>query len=202
MRPWNDWFHVNGHTYGTWLRGDPRGWRARNHREHVDGDYRNPPPPGRYDRLHDQSKGLMNRAPVHLSVEARQVACRAMLESLHHQRIEVAAISVDDHHYHILARFPIPASERTTRPRGSNPWTSSRRDGNTHLAYVRHVVGLAKSRSARAISESNLVAPGGVWAIRFKVTPVSDQSHFANVERYVLDHARRGATVVGQPAVH
>ncbi|MGH7177977.1 MAG: hypothetical protein ACREJC_11395, partial [Tepidisphaeraceae bacterium] len=23
--PWNDWYHVMAHTYGTWLPGDPRG---------------------------------------------------------------------------------------------------------------------------------------------------------------------------------
>ena len=41
MPAWNHWYHCTAHTYGTWLRGDPRGWRARHHREHVDGDYRN-----------------------------------------------------------------------------------------------------------------------------------------------------------------
>jgi hypothetical protein len=43
-KAWNDWYHVVVHVYGSWLRGDPRGWRARHHREHVDGDYKNPPP--------------------------------------------------------------------------------------------------------------------------------------------------------------
>src|SRR5690349_5207107 len=45
------WFHCTTHTYGTWLRGDPRGWRSRNHREHVDGDYKHPPSNGKYDPL-------------------------------------------------------------------------------------------------------------------------------------------------------
>ena len=22
---WNDWYHITCNTYGTWLRGDPRG---------------------------------------------------------------------------------------------------------------------------------------------------------------------------------
>jgi len=35
--PWNDWYHVVSHVYGSWLRGDPRGWRSVNHREHVEG---------------------------------------------------------------------------------------------------------------------------------------------------------------------
>src|SRR3954468_9029001 len=41
--PWNNWYHCMGNTYGTWLPGDPRGFRTRLHREHVEGDYRNPP---------------------------------------------------------------------------------------------------------------------------------------------------------------
>ena len=27
MPAWNGWYHVTGNTYGTWLPGDPRGWR-------------------------------------------------------------------------------------------------------------------------------------------------------------------------------
>ena len=33
--PWNDWYHCNGNTYGTWLRGDPRGFRERRHRLEI-----------------------------------------------------------------------------------------------------------------------------------------------------------------------
>ena len=43
---WNGWYHVTANTYGTWLRGDPRGWRERHHRKHVEGDYQTRPVPG------------------------------------------------------------------------------------------------------------------------------------------------------------
>src|SRR4029079_6566514 len=46
IEPWNAWYHVTNHVCGSWVRGDPRGWRSRHHREHVDGDYKNPPPTG------------------------------------------------------------------------------------------------------------------------------------------------------------
>src|SRR5213083_3044797 len=69
MRPWDHWYHVTVHTYGQWLRGDPRGWRARNHREHVDGDYKHPPPKGKYDQLFAQSKALLKRDPVKIKLE-------------------------------------------------------------------------------------------------------------------------------------
>jgi len=68
---WNRWYHVNGNTYGTWLRGDARGWRARHHREHCEGDYKNPPPKGTYDKLYRRSKDLMPRDAVRLNNAAR-----------------------------------------------------------------------------------------------------------------------------------
>jgi hypothetical protein len=42
------WHHVVLTTYGAWLYGDVRGFRTRHHREHVDGDYKNPPPAEKY----------------------------------------------------------------------------------------------------------------------------------------------------------
>ena len=55
-----------GHTYGTWLPGDPKGFRTRHHREHIEGDYRNPPPKGIYEGLHECAKRSMKRDPVFL----------------------------------------------------------------------------------------------------------------------------------------
>src|SRR5438067_13048428 len=71
-QPWNNWYHITIHVYGSWLRGDPRGWRSRHHREHVDGDYKNPPPKGKYDNLYELSKALMKRDPVKIQRELRQ----------------------------------------------------------------------------------------------------------------------------------
>src|SRR6185295_14249726 len=99
-RAWNDWYHVNGNTYGTWVRGDGRGWRARHHREHVDGDYKNPPPRGKYERLRAHSERLMERAGrevVRLSSKAQALACEVMVESLLVHGVELIALSVDDH---------------------------------------------------------------------------------------------------------
>src|SRR5215213_6982112 len=105
MSPWDHWYHLTAHTYGTWLRGDSRGWRARHHREHVDGDYRNPPPKGKYDRLYDKSKRLMTRQRVVLTPEQRQFACRAFVEALVARAVEVIAFCVAAKHWHGLLRF-------------------------------------------------------------------------------------------------
>jgi hypothetical protein len=185
---WNGWYHLNGCTYATWIRGDERGWRARHHREHVEGDYHNPPDPDAhlaertYSRIHTD-------APVRLSPEARCVACEELVATLIHQRIEVIACAVDDHHFHILAKFVLPP-----KPTGSNPWASGTRNQPIY-AYIRHVVGLAKSRSARALSFHSFVPEGGTWAKRFKITPITDRAHQLNAFNYITDHAARGAAL-------
>ena len=169
MRPWNDWYHVNGNTHGTWLRGDPRGWRARHHREHVQGDYKDPPPTGTYDKVYARSGRLMIRPPVRLSCDAIHRACETIEASLCAHSIETLAVAVDDHHYHILTRFP------DHRPR--------------------HWIGIAKKDSARALSKSGLVPPDGIWAVRSRCLPIRDRAHQLNVFRYILGHVSQGAAV-------
>ena len=66
MRGWNGWYHCTCNTYGTWLRGDPRGWRTRHDRERVEGDYRHPSKPGTWERTYQRSGQLMTRSPVRL----------------------------------------------------------------------------------------------------------------------------------------
>lgn len=167
MKAWNDWYHVNGNTYGTWLRGDPRGWRARKHREHVEGDYRDPPPPGTYDALHARSQSLMKRSAVRLDPRQRRVALTALVEKLVEVGAQPIALSVDSVHYHILARFPD--------------------------ARIRHHVGLAKKHASHVLREHGL--PGAVWAKRCRVLPISDRAHQVSAFRYIVRHAGQGASV-------
>lgn len=185
---WNGWYHINGNTYGTWIRGDRRGWRARHHREHVEGDYKNPPAEKAHERERNLSLRLMDDA-ILLDLRARQVACDAMVASLEHQKIETIALAVDDHHFHLLARFRLP------RPTDSSPWASSRTRNQPIYAYIRHVIGLAKSSSAMAMSESGLLPRGGVWAKRCKITAIADREHQVSVFYYILRHGKKGAHV-------
>jgi len=106
MNAWNGWYHVNGNTYGTWLRGDPRGWRARWHRRHVEGDSRKPPPPGTFDTLHQQSKRLLKAQPVRLDAPQQVAGGQAFVEKLIKLGVEVLSFALDATHYHLLARFP------------------------------------------------------------------------------------------------
>ena len=79
-----------------------------------------------------------------------------MAAGLQRHAVEVIALAVDDHHYHILARFP--------KPTDNDPWAwrmPMRYDENRELAIARHFVGISKTDSALALSTARLVAQGG-----------------------------------------
>ena len=167
---WNNWFHVTLHSYGTWLRGDPRGWRARDHREHCEGDYKHRPPPGTFDKLHAKSKALMTRPTVHVDGDIRQFVVEAVVDKLQRDGIEVLVACLDGIHLHLLARF---------------------RD---HL--VRHWTGRAKKHASHLVRQYELrVEKGGLWAELSSVHPIKDRRHQLNAFWYILDHQKRGAAV-------
>ena len=189
--PWRNWFHCLGSTYGTWLRGDPRGWRSRHHREHVEGDYKNPPPAGQHDDLLRQSKSLMKGDPVALNPDQRHMVCLALAEALLFHEVELVDLCVSATHYHVLARFePFTAPAPSPRPprRGPPPPTTNRQP--------RHIMGLAKSWAASKLVRAGRFPHEKVWAKRGKELPIENRAHQLWVVKYIRDHAaKEGASV-------
>ena len=166
---WNDWYHLMCHTYGTWLPGDPKGFRARHHREHIEGDYKNPPPVGRDAERWEQSKRLMKRDPVYLDAAQRQRAVDEILKSFLKRAIEIKALSVDRIHMHVLAKI-------------------ADRDARRHM-------GVAKRECSHYMKVAGLAPVGGLWGVRCEVVPIADAGHFENADQYILDHEGAGAAV-------
>jgi hypothetical protein len=174
--PWGNWYHCTCSTYGTWLRGDPRGWRARHHREDCDGDYKNRPPKGKFDKLYELSKRLMKRDPVYIEVEIRAIVVEEFVNRLEREQIEVIIAGLDDHHLHILLGVI-----------DHNP---------------RHWLGLAKKHTSHILRELELAkSEGGIWAKRSKAIPIRDRAHQLNVVGYILGHEKRGAAIKCIPQV-
>ena len=186
-KAWNNWYHCIGTTYGAWLRGDPRGWRSRKHREHVPYDYKHPPPAGNYDRLHAYSKFIMGRDTVVLNWDERVMVCKTIFAALGFHNVEVAELCVSATHFHALCRF-IPLSPGIAIPGLDNPRASQNRD-------PRHLIGIAKKESARSLSKSGMRPQGGVWAVRCKCKPIRDRRHQVRVARYIFAHYKHGAAV-------
>ncbi len=174
-KPWNDWYHVTVHTYGSWLRGDARGWRARDHREHVDGDYKRPPAPGTYAQLYERSKSLMTRPQVWIPNQLRDPVLTAFVRTLREHGTEVLIASLDGTHGHLLGRF------RKHNPRENVRW--------------------AKMRASQAVkchplySGMKIPEGKGLWALRSHATPVIDRAHQLKIFKYIHAHANRDAVL-------
>jgi len=166
-RAWNGWYHVTGSTYGTWLRGDPRGWRTRRHREHVDGDYKHPPERGTFEKTHERSRRLLKKDPIYFDDAQRAAAGRALVEKLLQTGAELLVLSQDACHYHLLARFP---------------------DGE-----ARRRVGVAKKHASHVLRTYGL--EGRVWARRCRALPIRDRTHQLNTFHYIENHKTNGAWV-------
>ena len=72
---------------------------------YVDGDYKDPPPKGLYDGLHQHAKASAKGPTVLLNRRQRRIALEALVEKLQALPVEVIAASVDAVHYHLLGRF-------------------------------------------------------------------------------------------------
>lgn len=161
------WFHHILTTYGAWLPGDPRGFRTRHHREHVEGDYKNPPPPGRYEDRVAHSRELLTQPPVILPPALREVVGLALKERLQGFGTLLLCESVSGQHIHILAKMP--------------------------YGCVRWWLGKAKRHVWFVLRDRGWV--GKLWGKRGKYLPVKDRPHQLNVYYYILRHAAQGAWV-------
>ena len=183
-RAWDSWYHCVGHTYGSWLPGDQRGWRSRHHRVHVEGDYKNPPPPSSDKGLHEHATQLMKRPAVVLNAAQRQMVLEVVRETLEFHDLPIAAVAVSATHAHLLGRFE---PGRCTA------------GGKMITDPSRHFFGVARQRAARRLSDLGAaaggLAPGGLWSKRSQIVPITDRPHFYNTRRYLLEHTTEGAAV-------
>ena len=166
------WFHITAHTYGAWLYGDPRGFRTPHHREHVEGDYKNPPrgeAAKEYARKYQRSKGRLKQVAVVLTPEWRAVVGAALRERLVGLGAQVIVVAMTATHAHLLAKMP--DSKEVTRD-----WMG--------LAK-KHAWFLARGRGWK----------GQMWGKRSKATRIKDRAHQENTFHYIEDHKHEGAWV-------
>lgn len=157
--PGKRWRHVTVSTYGSWLPGDPRGWRSKKHKKHSGGDYKSPPPRGEHAGLHNYSKGLSGKSVV-ISRQMRPVVGRKILHKLIKLSHRILALSVAGMHVHMLVEPP------------------------SDLKAARKEIGLCKSASSHAIRKE---LPGRVWATDGDFEPVDGPQHERRVYRYILN---------------
>jgi len=152
------WRHVIINTRCTWLHGDPRGFRSREHRIHSSGDYRNPPPKGEHAGLH-QFQRDQTRDEVRIGRSDRAIIGREIVRYLQTEGFRTLAIAVTKVHTHLLVELP-----------GA-------------LGEVKTIIGSAKKRSSRAMKQT---LHGSIWAAGGKYKRVLESSHLENAFKYIL----------------
>jgi len=162
-----NWFHVVLTTYGAWLPGDDRGFRTRHHRLHVDGDYKYPPKPGKFQGLKKSAQASLKHDAVSLTVPQRQAVGEAVREKATVCGAEIACIAVAATHTHLLIGSDANLTRKTAGAIKRHTWFTLRNEGwNRKL-----------------------------WAKGGKYVPVETRSHWDNVFAYILRHESEGAYV-------
>ena len=92
--------------------GRPRGFRTRHHREHVEGDYKSPPPPGTHEALLERSRRLLKQPAVRIPESWRPIIGTAVREKLVRKNGFVLCLAVASQHVHVLAKLPDTAEPR------------------------------------------------------------------------------------------
>ncbi len=185
---WHNWYHAVGSTYGTWLRGDPRGFRTFQHRQHVEGDYRHPPPPGVFAPIFEISKTSLRHPPVRLTIAQRQWTCLAMVDKFEQDKVEVLALAIMSNHFHLEARFPLLTTDQRRRCAAS-----LLRDGRDPAP--RHFIGRARKHASFVLRDQGLKPGSPVWGVRPKMDPNRDRQHQVNIVRYIQGHVEEGGAV-------
>ncbi len=171
-KAWRDWYHCTVSTYGTWLPGDPRGWRERDHHEHVEGDYKRPPMPSVFaKKRHEYAKKLMRHEPYAFDEKHRETIGRLLVERFTELRTPLLSLAVCEKNFHALIQC---------------------RDGE-----VKRMLGIVKRHVtfcfAPVIDGMNRRRP--IWEGEGGVKPIKNEAHARNAYQYILDHVEEGGWV-------
>ena len=153
------WRHVVIGTYNSWLPGNPKGFRAEDHKIHSSGDYKNPPPSGEHAGLFRYSKKISGAAVV-IPLDLRETVGRKIIEKLKRLQHRVLAVSVSGMHAHALVELP------------------------DDMPAIRSIIGQCKAVASHAIRDQ---LPGRVWGRYGSFKPIKDKQHQLNTYKYILN---------------
>jgi REP element-mobilizing transposase RayT len=160
------WWHLILTTPGSWLPGDPRGFRSRGHRINSSGDYQNPPPRGEHAGLYHPHH-TRSKKPVIIPELWRSEIAAFLLQKLKTLEVQTLARAIGAQHAHILIEDSVDKD------------------------VVRRLAGKLKQHSSHAVNDA---FPGRFWASDLKAVRIRDQKHQRNVFHDILDHVNEGRT--------
>jgi hypothetical protein len=152
------WRHLVISTHCSWLPGDPRGFRSKNHKIHSSGDYNNPPPEGEHGGLYVYSRRNSSTKVV-IPQACRATVGDAILAKLKKLSYRCLAISVSATQAHVQVELP------------------------DNISQIRQILGQCKTVSSHAIRDR---VPGRVWARDGGYKPIDTVEHQNSVFTYIL----------------
>jgi REP element-mobilizing transposase RayT len=161
------WYHVIWNTLGSWLPGDPRGFRNRDHRIHSSGDYKNPPPKGEHEDLL-RYNNKRSRPVVKLPPNVRERIADAVAEFFKRRDCRVLAIAVGQAHVHVLVEMVDDYDE------------------------AKSIVGKCKLIVSGSIRDR---IPGSIWSRGADVNPVETREYQVEVFGYISERQEAGSWV-------
>lgn len=157
------WWHLILSGRNTWLPGDARGFRNRNHRIHSSGDYKNRPPAGEHEKLHNYYQQHSGN-PVLFQPEHRKCLGEAMHKSIGCVNLRCLAIAVGLSHSHLLVEC------------------------EDDYKAAQQLSARLKQASSFAISH---MLQGGIWGGRGRPIRIRDHAHQQQVFYYIVEHAEK-----------
>lgn len=167
------WWLITWTTYGSWLPGDPRGFRTRRGKEYV-------PPPRRYAKpgepVYDarqyterfqEAKGSLEGC-VKLTSQQQKLVLEAIVSEIDAIPVTSAIVSVGATHVHWLAQL------------GGHP--------------IRTTVGRIKSEATRQLNEAGFHGKRP-WSKNCDMKSKSMDQEFRNAFHYIRRHTNEGCLI-------
>jgi REP element-mobilizing transposase RayT len=161
------WQHVMIGSRCSWLHGDERGFRNRQHRIHSTGDYKQPPPPDEHQalrRFHQRRSGK----PVNFKSDIRILILREFVGKMRQLGFRIIACSIGKRHLHALTELPF------------------------FYADMKRTVGKCKQKASHAVRQ---LLPGSIWSEGGEYTRIKDRDHLHHSFEYIRTRQEAGTVV-------
>jgi hypothetical protein len=161
------WRHVILNTRCSWLHGDKRGFRSRDHRINSSGDYKHRPPETEHSGLRKYHEARSQYA-IRFNANLRVIVLMSFLNKLRDLGYRFIVASIGDKHLHVLAELP---------------W---------NLEEIRRTIGKCKQRASHTIRDK---ISGTVWSAGGEYKWIKDKKHLHNVYDYIRTKQEPGTVV-------
>jgi len=167
MPPRRVWQHVVINTRCSWLHGDQRGFRSREHRINSNGDYKNPPPEEEHAQLYKYHSERSSE-PVSFDFVVRIMILEAFVKKIVSLGYRIIACSVGDDHLHALVELV-------------NEYDRMKKE-----------VGKCKQKASHAVRK---LLPGNIWSEGGEFNRIRDPQHLENTYGYIRTKQEAGTVV-------